>query len=347
MRSTKRATKRALAALFTLSLLSLAWLGSSAPVAFAQKGQKTFAKPKFTSDVESIFFDDAFQKLGPGTLPGELQPIPFVKRGSPASTGTSGTKVVGTPSTTPMPMPTVTAPVGPASTAEAEWATLIAGEAIESEIKALNTATQLHVKAKGTFSANGYKKARVNFSVGSVMFGIIAQYSGEVRWKEQAPAMRDVLGNAAAACKDSNDSAFKKAKEDSEMLNELVRGSKIDLPKAAETPPAWPDLAELHDVMMRMESGFNLKLKDMTSSKDMFSASKDEILHEAQILAALGQVIQDSGYNEEADYKQFAAQIRAQALELATAVRQDAFENATQAMGVLGQTCDACHAKHK
>ena len=54
--------------------------------------------------------------------------------------------------------------------------------------------------------------ARDNFSLLAVLFAVIGQYDGEVRWQKDAANLRTLFGRAGFNCKVGTDNSFSEAK---------------------------------------------------------------------------------------------------------------------------------------
>ncbi|MEK6235433.1 MAG: cytochrome c, partial [Planctomycetales bacterium] len=193
------------------------------------------------------------------------------------------------------------------------------------------------------FKSSGYKTARVEFATLAVLFGVVAQYDGDVRWKDQAAGIRDAMASAGFACSEGSDDSHRLAKQQTESLTEMVRGIKVSFPEASPTV-AWGDVAELLPLMKRMAQA-NKGLKGMLASGAEFESDKDKVLKEAQILAALAKVIQDP--EEEAEYVGFAKQLQHHAMQLAKSAEQDQFNQAAQSLDFVMKTCTACHDEYQ
>lgn len=311
-------------------VLSLALLAFGGSMVFGQPAPK--AKPKFGKEITDIFFPDAREKLGSGAPPGG--PL----------TGLKGLDKAGTGGKTPAVVPTtpVNPPEGDPAVASAGWS-FLSPEVIEAEVKAQATGVSNEIKNASAFKAAGFKKAQVQFTMLTVMFGVIAQYPGEdVRWKKVSGGMRDELAKAAAACKTGDQ--YANVKIQGESLAELVRGSPVDVAEG-KGGAKWAEIADFKAMMKRMDVADKEKLKPLLSAEKDFKENKEQILHEATIMAVLAEVIQDKGYDDAGDdqYLKLAKAMKAASIQLIDACKQDAYENARTANAALFKTCSDCH----
>jgi hypothetical protein len=144
------------------------------PSAHGQESQKRRAPPpKFDPrEVEQIFFTDA-RKVLVGERPTSL---PAKTAGPP-----NGETVQSPPNgVEPSPVP------GDAP----RWSKLISAETLADEIKSYPPLLAAVVKTPSQFQGKGAREARRYFSTIATLFAIIAQYDGDVRWKNQAAAAR-------------------------------------------------------------------------------------------------------------------------------------------------------------
>src|SRR4029450_13371139 len=119
------------------------------------------------------------------------------------------------------------------------WAALISGTTIEDEIKSLKLQVDQNVTTPSDFAGKGYKLARRDFSVLAMLFGIAGEYEGDVRWKNDAPAARAVLGRPANNSKVGTQQVWAEAKQRKEELTDLLGGSSPYSGKTAEAKAAW------------------------------------------------------------------------------------------------------------
>src|SRR6185369_12192887 len=104
---------------------------------------------------------------------------------------------------------------GPEPAAEGQgfaWSKLISPGTIEDEVKAQVMSTAAATNTPSEFKGGGNKTARNNYTDLALMFGVIAQYDGDVRWKKDAPGLRALYARVASNCKVGTDNSFKEAK---------------------------------------------------------------------------------------------------------------------------------------
>jgi hypothetical protein len=287
---------------------------------------KTAPPPKFTDDVRSAFFDDARQKLGPGE-PGGVVATAVPKAGGASEEGDGSA-----------------APAG-----DAAWSKIIAASTIEDEIKAQTASLAEVTKTPSVFKGGGNHVARVHFTELAMLFGVVSQYDGDVRWKKDAQGLRDIFRRAGVNCKVGTDNSYKEAHQRSDDLAQLIGGGKIEMAKP-DPDAKWADIANRPPLMTRMgKEGYDPKIKAWTSDKGEFSKNRNALLEEAQIVAVIAHLIQDPSFEfaDDQDYLGFAKELEKQALEIVEAVKGDDLGRAQKAAGQLNKACSACHEGYR
>jgi hypothetical protein len=284
-------------------------------------------RPQFSErDWEGVYFQDLFREGLVGPRPQHFGAKPPVAVAQPSNDN------------------------GPAPGGAADsWSALISPGAIEDEIKRLHLELDPLVTTPQAFKTDN-TKIRYLFHRLATLFAIISQYDETVRWKDDAPAVRDGLAQAAANARTSSEAAFANAKAQRDRLSELVRGGKwSEITEGSVAELDWPLWAERSAVMQRLEAGFDERLKPWTSSAAEFAQHPDEILHEAQMASALGRVLVQTGMPdaEDDEYMTQARQMSNAGLELRKALEASDWESASSAVNKIGQSCTNCHESYR
>jgi hypothetical protein len=308
---------------------AIAFLAFGSSVALAAKG--TVDPPKFDRDIVELFSGDALQLLGPGSPGGALV--------APAAAAT----VNGPGAAAPAP-----GAAAPAASGGGSWSSLISADNLEAEVKAQIPLVNAAVKSMTEFKGNGREKAQVAYSVLASLFAVIAQYDGDVRWKNDALGLRNKFSQVSLNCKTSSDATFKEAKARAEDLAELIRGGTVDLPKG-EGSDELGKLISRPPLMKRMEEARTEYLGKWTADRGAFAKNKDALLREAQLLAMLAGIIKDPTFDsgDDATYVGYAAALQAQCLELVEAIKTDNQTGAQSAVARINKACDTCHGEYR
>jgi hypothetical protein len=279
--------------------------------------------PVWTPDVLDVFFEDAREHLV-GDRP---QPTGF-----PAN---AQTKPVASPSEANSSQPFA-------------WSRIVSGEALEAEVKRLTVALREPLANQAKFKAGGYKDCRAHFSVLAVLFAVVAEHDGEVRWKEDAAMLRDSLARAAMNCKTATDQTFAEAAQRRVELEDLVRGQGLGGADATELEK-WSDLAERPLLMQRMEILLQEEILPVLGNRPGFERRADEIRQKAELLAMLADVMQREEYEywDDAGFQELATELRTATAELTKAAADANYEAVRAAAGRTSQACSQCHEGYR
>lgn len=308
----------------------LAWSQTKAP-----KVVKRAQPPKF-GKAESDFYSDAFKEGLVGERPSNL--------GQPATTGVAGSSGAGS-----------SGAGGSASGSGATgipgsgWSGLISATTIEDEVKALKLQVDANVTTPSDFAGKGYKSARRDFTMLAMLFGIAGEYDTDVRWKKDAPAARDVFSRTAANAKVGTSQVFQEAKLRRDELTDLVSGSSPYGGKEAEAKAPWKDVCNRSPLMQHLEAIWEPRLKPCLADKGQFAANAGKIAHDAEIIAAIGDVLMKDGMADADDdeYKAFCMKLRDGGKTISEAVKVKNFDAATVGSGIISKSCTECHESYR
>lgn len=294
--------------------------------------------PKFDKRItQSIFFDNVFADAGPlkGPRPANLASA------SNAATGNNG-KVgpTGSPSGSP-------ASQGTASSSG--WSKIISAESVEAEVKSIASQLQEDVSRPSLFAAGGNVKCRTHFSILALMFAIAGEYDGEIKWKSDAPAVRDAMAQTAANCKTNTEQVFKEVvRQRDDTLQKLLSGGSLSESKDAERAATWPRVADRGPLMQRLEMVKN-NLGPWTSNKTEFQKNQEGIVSEAEVAAAIAAAIMKEGMEDagDDDYDAEARRLLVNAQGLLEAVKLKNDEQARKALGEINKACSSCHENYR
>jgi hypothetical protein len=278
--------------------------------------------PKFGSEVKRIFFEDVFSKLQ-GERPKNPGAVVVAPRPDSGSTDAEATSYA--------------------------WSKMISATTIEDEIKAITVNVRNSVTSPNSFSGKGYKEVRRDFSILAILFAIIGEFDDDVRWKKIGPAARDAFAQSARnTTAGGNINTYNEAKKRRDELQDLIGGASLDF--VAEQPEAdWSRVSAVSPLMRRLNLGFEGKMVAWTSSKGEFEANLEDVLHEAELTAALAEVLLKEGmeYWDDEDYMGFAKRLKAGAMEISSAAKLKNYDQASKASGEIRKACTECHEFYK
>ena len=301
----------------------------SMPGLLAQRARKTqrAQPPQFTGkEFSGTFFEDVTSQLQ-GARPSG----PMAAR-APASTGPAGTANTSN-----------SAPEKSQAAATGDtWTKLISGSTIEDIVKNSKLRLDALVANQNKF-AGGYVEVRREFSLQALMFAVIEQYPGEVRWKRSAALAREAFIRVAASSKVTSPQAFKEAKQRVQDLSELLSGNNLDGSAAAELD--WSGVIDRVPLMQLLDWAQQGHINNFSSSKENFDRQKEELKRFSQLVAVLGKaaIMKDMPDADDAQYQAFGQQMIEQAQQIVLAVETDNADLARKAAGQMGQSCAKCH----
>jgi hypothetical protein len=320
-------TKSALAIMVALLLLGN-WRAA------AQSGDKKYRRaklPKFSKQEKQessrIFFENVFS-----TLVGN-RPRASRSRQGP---GTSVTPTTEKPSE------------NGGDAGKLVWSTIISATTIEDEIKALKLELDKLITTPTAFAGRGYKPARQSFSLLAMLFRIIEQYDGDVRWKSQAPVARDMFARTSANLKAGGSiQVYNEAKQRKLDLGDVVRGSRLE--GTAEEDKTWDKIVDRTPLMQLLESRFETNLKQWTNSKSEFNKDLEQVRHEAEMVVAIAEVLMDENMEGAADeeYQQFAQLLKDGGEKVVQGVKAQDVELAEDGVSDISRSCVDCHDSYR
>jgi hypothetical protein len=311
-----------------LGIAIAAWLASHCAFAFAaEKNQpvKRARPPKWSADVLDAFFEDARDKLvgeRPDYESGEAAPA--VGNIAPA------TSVESVPAS------------------GVAWSRLIDAETIETEIKRIAQAIAQEVTTPSEFKGGKYQDCRRRFSVLAALFAIVAEYDDAVRWKDSAAGLREVFSRAARNCKVGTDATFREASQRKQDLADLISGARPQVPLAERTS-VWAQVSDRPPLMQRMNIAHEERLTKWLASEREFSQLRENVAHEAQLVAAIAEVIGREGFEfwDDEQFTAYARELQQAASGVARAAQQENYQNARAAGLRMTKACADCHEGYR
>ena len=180
-------------------------------------------------------------------------------------------------------------------------------------------------------------------------FAIVNEYDGDVRWKTQAGAARDLFAKAGYNSKAATEATFREAKARSDDLATLLRGETITAPANVEPKNDWSKVSNLSPLMLRLEAAQRDRIAAATSSTGEFKKNAAQLANESEIVAAFAEAISRPGMDNADDdkFRSFAKTLQQSAIELREAVKSDNYDSARAAAGTMAKTCTNCHAEFR
>jgi hypothetical protein len=229
-----------------------------------------------------------------------------------------------------------------------KWSALISAETLEDEIKEHRERVTPTVASPSTFKGGGYDQARRSFSMLALAFGLIAAHDEDVRWKKDAAIARDLFARAGFNCKSATDQAFNESRLRLEDLQLLLTGNAPKGKPDRDDDFKWSQTAARPALMARLEAA-EKEMASQLSSEGDFKKSLDTLVHEAEIMAAIGEAIglPDFEGHDDDSYLEFAHAMRDAAIRVREACRKKDYAAAGAAAGAISKACNGCHEGYR
>jgi hypothetical protein len=298
------------------------------------KGKKPIkrAEPPQVEHRPEIFFGDAFKEGLAGPRPTNLgQPTKAVAGNSGASSAPAGGSSAD------------------ADPSGAGWSGIISPATIEDEIKTLKLLVDADVTTPSNYAGKGFKAGRRDFSMLAMLFAIAGEYDGDVRWKKDAPAARDVFARTAANSKVGTQQVFNEAKLRKQELEDLIGGQTPFEGKEADPKVQWGAVCDRAPLMQHLELMFDPRVKAAISDEGNFKSNLEKLSHDAEILAAVGTVLAKEGMADadSDEYKVFCDVLKKSGREIVEACQNKNYATASSAVSAIGKACNDCHELYR
>lgn len=249
--------------------------------------------------------------------------------------------------------PTATQAGGPTAAGVAagggfKWSTLVSEETLTDEIKDMKAAVAAAVARPSDFKGGGYDKAREAFSSVALAFGVIAAYDQDIRWKKDAATARDLFARAGFNCKVGTDQSFAESKVRLADLEAMLDGGSPQAKGDRDEDFRWSQVAARPALMARLEAA-DAVTAAATASKSDFDRQLERLVHEAEMVATIGEAIQQKEfeYHDDETYRGHASAMRDAAVAARDAARKKDYDAARTAVGALKKSCDSCHGDYR
>jgi hypothetical protein len=239
--------------------------------------------------------------------------------------------------------------VGPhAAGNDFRWSEIIDAEALDTEVKRIASRLSAPLASPATFKSGGHNICRAEFGVLAVLFAVIDDYDGDVRWQRDAAALRDAFARASANCRVASDQSYAEATRRRDELTEVIRGGRLG---AAEPPPLekWSSLADRKLLMQRVERALQEGVNPRLANAREFAGAAVDVRQDAQVLGLLADLIHREDYEfwDDETFLEYSRNLGGAAAELSRAAADENYEAARAAAGRASQSCVACHEGYR
>lgn len=282
--------------------------------------------PKWPAEVVDTFFPDARDAL--------VGPRPDYAARAAAVTKADTTAAGGSP--------------GGSESTKVAWSKVIDADTIETEIKRLAQAVAQDVATPSDFKGGKFEDCRRHFTTLAMLFAVAAEYDGTVRWQDASAGLRDLFARAGHNCKVGTDATFRESTERKQDLADLVAGARPQLPPAERTAE-WAQVADRPPLMQRLEIAHEEGLTKWLANEREFSQHRDEVRHEAQLVALIADVMSREGFEfwDDDQYAACARELKQAATIVATSAEQNDFAKVRAAASRMTKACADCHEGYR
>jgi hypothetical protein len=228
-----------------------------------------------------------------------------------------------------------------------QWDGLVTPTSLEDEIKRLKLHYDEVVTQPGPFKSGGYQDARLDLMMMSSLFAVITEHGGDVRWKEDAAAARDLLGRTAFNCNAGTTQVFNEARARKDDLRDLMTGTGLRGRKARDGND-WASIAD-RGPLMEYADQLREQLRLATNSAEDVQAEPDDVRRPAELLAVLGEILTQEGMDEadDPDYVAYSKAMTQAAKGVTRGLELDDYEAVSRAVGEITLSCDNCHGEYR
>ncbi len=183
----------------------------------------------------------------------------------------------------------------------------------------------------------------MDLTVLAMMFAVISEHGGDVRWKDQAAAARDLLARTAFNCKAGSTQVYNEAKLRKADLQDLVAGSGLSS-RRGDPENDWSLIVDRSPLMEYADTVID-SLEDSSRNEASIRANADKIRREAELISVFGEVLTKEGLDEadDDDYKQLSRSMMEASEGVVAAIGRGDAEGVRKGVSAIRQRCDTCH----
>ncbi|MEM9646030.1 MAG: hypothetical protein AAF989_13665, partial [Planctomycetota bacterium] len=217
----------------------------------------------------------------------------------------------------------------------------------EDEAKRVRLLYDDSVTTPSVFRSGGYQEARTRLTVLAMLFAVVSEYDGEIRWKKDARAARDVCARTARNSQSGTIQVFNEAKQRKADLQDLMSGASIAA-RGDETANDWSIIADRVPLMTYAEEVLDA-LSDLTRDAATTEGDADVIVQYADMLAILGVALQQDGMDDsdDPDYAALSKAMTDASAGVKDAVRSERWGDLRTEVGKVSQSCVTCHDDYR
>jgi len=228
------------------------------------------------------------------------------------------------------------------------FTSLISPTSLEDEIKRVRLLFDSAVTTPGAFKSGEFQTARLHLTTLASLFAVVVEHQGEVRWKRDAAAARDLFARSAANCKSGSPQVYNETKLRKADLEDIVSGGGLS-GRQAEAENDWSMIADRVPLMTYVESLLEGPLKSGTRNEQAVKAEGDAVRRAAELMAVVGHILRTEGMvdADDDDYKSLCAEFVEASRSVSLALDQGDAAAVGRAVGAISQSCAKCHESYR
>jgi hypothetical protein len=229
-----------------------------------------------------------------------------------------------------------------------DWASVISGEDLQSEIKKIKLEMAGYLMAVQQYNSHYKDDIMAEGSTLAAMAAIALKHPEKVSWKDSAAQVRDVAAEMVKKAKGLGPKPFEETKKEFEKIEGILSGNPPPgLPDAAKDAP-FSESVSRRGIMKKLQMSSDY-LRANFQTEATFMKGGEDAAHAASVVAALSKIIGTEGYPsaDEDDYKNFAKGLMDANLTMMKAARDKDFAAFSEANGKVNKFCGECHAAYQ
>jgi len=229
-----------------------------------------------------------------------------------------------------------------------KWSFLVSEATLTDEIKDFTSVATAATTRPTEFKGGGFDRARKAFAALAFAFAVIAEHDQDVRWKKDAANARDLFSGIGFHCNAGTDESLAEARLGVLDLESLLQGSGPMRQSDRAGDFLWSQVADRPTLMQRLGAA-DEAIGGGVASEEEFARSQGRLLHEAEIVAAVAEVVRMPDFEDHDDgtYRTYSERMRDAALNLREACTKADYRAARSAAGELKKSCAACHGDYR
>ena len=228
-----------------------------------------------------------------------------------------------------------------------DWKAVIPKEILESEVKKIRNKLNKSLTTVSSYNVSCLELPG-DIAMLAALANIAIEHPDPVNWQANAKHIRSLAAQMVEEPLMRGAKSQKKLRSLFEPIADILSGSPpANLPEA-EDGVDFGTTVDFGGLMKRAERSSDW-LKSNNGTESAFKSNRDEVLQEAIILGTIAKVIShdDYGYADDTDYLGHSMPMLDSCLKMATAVKEESFDNFDSGLSRVLQSCTECHTNYR